>query len=389
MPFSILRRGFDVHGGLLVAWVLLVAGSAHSQEPPALNLRPIPDPAANGALIKPTANPVVRGPCDPDYWIVSARHCNERLECGLDCQYQVVRFDGPGPGRPGNLQDLYASLEPGVPVCIMVHGSFVLWQSVLRDSAGTYRWLRNAAPARPVKMIFFSWPSDEAPNLLPHAVDTADARRLGCRAELNSLYLADLISHVPDSSPISLIGHSHGARMVSATMHLLAGGMVRGRCFKGGPYHRQRIRAVLAAAAMDHDWFNPGERYDRALCRAEAVLNVRNRLDLPLLFHPTHQLFASRALGRAGITMSDQRWLGFRGGFAAQTGQILDPQSTADFPFPINRGSDPFVGHSPVLCRIVECDVTSLIGCRHVWPNYYNEPEIASSMRRFVYFDEK
>jgi hypothetical protein len=42
----------------------------------------------------------------------------------------------------------------------------------------------------------------------------------------------------------------------------------------------------------------------------------------------------------------------------------------------------------PQACRISECDVTSLIGCRHVWPNFYREPSIACSIRHFVYFDE-
>ena len=354
MRIPSLCRVLTCHGGVLLACLLTIVGSTWSQDLPSpAVLRPVPEPAFVQTGPGHSAAVTVRGPCDPDYWIVSARCCNDRLECGLDCNYQVIRFDGPGPGRPGNLQEMYASLEPGVPVCIMVHGSFVLWESVLRDSAATYRWLRRAAPERPLKIIFFSWPSDEAHNLVPHSLDTADARRLGHRAEMNSLYLADLVSRVPDSNPISLIGHSHGARMVSATLHLLSGGLVHGRCFKGGPYNHQRIRTVLAAAAMDHDWFNPGERYDMALCRTEAVLNVRNRFDLPLFFHPTHQLFASRALGRAGVTMYDEHRLGKRA------------------------------------CRITECDVTSLIGCRHVWGHYYNEPKIACAIRHYVYFDER
>lgn len=295
----------------------------------------------------------VRGACDPNYWIVSARCCNSQLECNQNCNFCVYRFDGPGPGRRAGLDELYASIQPGIPVCFMVHGSFVVWDSMLRDSAGTYRWLRDAAPERPIQMIFFTWPSDDTSRLLPNAIDTADARRLGRRAELNSLYLADLITRVPNTNPISLIGHSHGARMVSAALHLLSGGMVQDRTFVGGRYNHQRIRAVLAAAAMDHNWFNPGEQYGLALCRAEAIMNVRNRHDLPLFFHPTHHLFASRALGRAGITPHDQYRIG------------------------------------PDACRIEECDVTAIIGCRHVWPHYYREPAIACAIRRYVYFDDQ
>lgn len=309
-------------------------------------------PLLPAPLLVPGHSPIVRSPCDPDYWIVSSRNCKQQLDCNQNCQFGVYRFDGPGPGRASSLEELYAALPPNVPICFMVHGSFVIWDSMLKDSAETYRWVKNAAPDRPVQMVFFTWPSDDTSRWLPNSIDIADARRSGMTAELNALYLAELISHVPDSNPVCLMGHSHGARMVSAALHLLAGGRVEERFFVGGKFRQQRIRAVLAAAAMDHDWFNPGERYDLALTRAEAMINLRNRHDFPLLFHPTHQIFASRALGRSGLTSLDQRQLG------------ID------------------------LCRVRDCDVTRLIGCRHVWPYYYRQPAIAATIRHYVYFDD-
>jgi len=344
----IRRTGIQLASLLLVVWLGQALGSvAWSQ-----GTRGAPAPLPSTPPLTAGHGIAVRGPCDPDYWIVSSRCCNEQLECGCPCNFRVYRFDGPGCGRLNSLDNLFASLRPGVPVCFMVHGSFVRWDSMLRDSAETYRWLRSAAPHRPVQMVFFTWPSDDTSNLVPDSVDLVDARRLGLRAELNSLYLAQLISQVPDSNPVSLIGHSHGARMVAATLHLLGGGRIAGRCLTRSPYTRQRIRAVLAAAALDHDWMNPGERYDLALCRAEAVMNLRNRHDFPLIFHPTHQLFASRSLGRAGVTLLDQHRLG------------------------------------GVACRVCDCDVSHLIGFKHVWPHYYNEPTIACTVRHYVYFDE-
>ena len=354
MRISSLCRVSTCHGGVLLACLLMIVNSVWAQDIPLpAPLRPIPAPTIVPSGPGHSAAVTVRGPCDPDYWIVSARCCNERLECGLDCQYQVFRFDGPGPGRRGDLQEMYASLEPGVPVCIMVHGSFVLWESVLRDSAATYRWLRKAAPERPVKMIFFSWPSDEAHNMVPHALDTADARRLGHRAEMNSLYLADLVSRVPDHNPISLIGHSHGARMVSATLHLLSGGLVHGRCFKGGPFNNQRIRTVLAAAAMDHDWLNPGERFDRTMWSADCLVNLRNEHDPALLIYPLRRLGSSRALGRSGFTSSDRKELG--------------------------RAS----------ARIAEVDVSDMIGHRHLWPAYLEDASLPQRIRNHLYFADQ
>lgn len=291
---------------------------------------------------------VVRGPCDPDYSIISTRCCKDQVECCQPCNYQVYRFDGPGGGRASSLDELYASLQPGVPVCFMAHGSFVEWDSMLQDCAGTYRWLRQAAPHQPVHIIFFTWPSDDSVRL----IRTLDVNKLGRRAELNGLYLAQLVSRVPEGHPISLIGHSHGARMVSATLHGLAGGEVQGRCYGGGPDRGHRIRVVLAAAAIDHDWFNPGGRFDLTLCRAEAVLNLRNRQDFPLLIYPIRRPFSRAALGLTGVTNGDRRQLG---------GQN---------------------------CRIDDFDITHIVGHGHIWCHYYGQPDIACAIRHFVYFDE-
>lgn len=140
--------------------------------------------------------------------------------------------------------------------------------------------------------------------------------------------------------------------MVSATVHALAGGGVEGRCLSNGPDRSHRLRVVLAAAAIDHDWFNPGGRFDLTLGRAEAVLNLRNRHDIPLLFYPTRRLNSRGALAITGVTPADRRQLGDQN------------------------------------CRIDDFDVTHIVGLGHVWPHYYNQPDIACAIRHFVYFDE-
>lgn len=291
---------------------------------------------------------IVRGPCDPNYWIVSSRCCRQQVENGEPCAYRVYRFDGLGGGRGADLEELYGTLQPGVPVCFMAHGSFVEWDSMLDDCANTYRWIRQAAPHHPLNIIFYTWPSDDSSRLIP----TLDVNKMGRRAEQNGLYLAELISRVSNDHYISLIGHSHGARMISAAVHALAGGLVEGRYFSGGPQWRHRIRLVLAAAAIDHDWYNPGGRFELALHRAESVLNLQNRRDFALQFYPSRRLFSSRALGITGVTRLDRRLLGVQN------------------------------------CRIEDCDVTPIVGLGHVWAHYYQQPDIAQMIRHFIYFDE-
>ena len=132
----------------------------------------------------------------------------------------------------------------------------------------------------------------------------------------------------------------------------MAGGAVEGRVLIHGPQPARRIRVVLAAAAIDHDWLNPDRRYGLALCQAEAVINLRNHTDLPLLLYPLRRPISGKALAISGLTRRDRAKLG--------------------------DGNQ----------KIIDYDVSDLVGFRHIWENYYNQPQIADAIRHYVYFDE-
>ncbi len=298
-----------------------------------------------------TAQPVVTTVpvlIQPDYWIISSRRCRECLDCRQQCQFDVWQFDCHGRGVARRLEDFYASLVPSTPVCFMMHGSFVEWESVLKDSVETNAWLRNACPGRPLHVIFYTWPSDEAPALR----FSMDVLQLGRRAELNGLYVADLVSRVPDMHPICLLGHSHGARMTLSTLHALGGGEIDGTTFAGGAYHQHRIRAVLAAAAIDHHWLNQGARYERAVWRAESIVNLQSRKDLALKFYPLHRPFCTQALARTGFTDHVRREIG------------------------------------PHSCKLADFDVTPFVGYGHIWEYYYRQPYIAQAITTSVFFPD-
>lgn len=284
--------------------------------------------------------------CACDDWIISVRHCPEKRTCCAPCDVAVAHLDPCGRQSRASLPELVALLQPGVPVCFVLHGSFVPWPVVYEESRRTQTWLRQACPGRPVHLVFFTWPSDETSKLLI----PLDVVVLGKRAERHAQDIAHVLSQIPDDHPISIVGHSHGARMTVATLHLLAGGHVDGIGLPAGPYQNHRIRAVLAAAAFDHDWLNPGERYDRAVCRAECILNLRNRHDLALAFYPLHRPGAARSLARAGFTASDRRELG--------------------------SGGD----------RLFDADVTDDVGLGHQWFRYLDQSAIARAMASWVFF---
>lgn len=311
-------------------------------------------PAAGSQNWMPAQSAMAPSICDEDHWIVSARHCQQScLERAHNCRFSYVRSDWDGCATPAAEADFHAWLQPGVPVCIMVHGSFVTSDTVAEDSKNTFRWLRQAAPHLPLQVVFLTWPSEGILTLNPaiavsSAIPGLDVAVLGRRAEFNGIRLVKLIQMISPHSPICLIGHSHGARIVASGLNLLGGGELCGVHLCDGPSHR--IRTVLAAAAIDHDWLCPGQRYDRALDATECLLNIRVRKDWALMIYPLRKPFSPRALGSAGFTRSDLRRFG-------------------------DRGS-----------QVANYDVSDLIGYGHIWPEFYKHPSLADALVEWVYF---
>lgn len=279
------------------------------------------------------------------YWIVSSRRAAQhRLEPPRG-SLDFFRHQEDGSLLPASAGAMQAELQPGVPVCIFVHGSFVAWEDQLVQARRTSRWIRNVACGRPLHVLFFDWPSDGPyTHLFP-----VDVTVRGERAEFNGLHLACLVSLLPAECPVCLIGHSHGARTVLAALHLVSAGSIQNLAFYGDVGAGRPLRAVLAAAAVDHDWLNPNQRYGRALCRSE-IVNLRNRCDSALQFYPLSAPFSRPSLAKVGFTDRDRAELG------------------------------------PLAFRAIEVDVTELVGSSHTWPHYDSVPAIAAAIAPFVYF---
>ncbi len=315
-----------------------------------------PEPAAPLAIPQPD-EVVAPALYESRFWIVSSRECpqgpNSFGGCPLD-YYSVDCLPGEAGCRPGGRvvqrtsgEMLAANLVPGVPVCIVVHGSWVNWSDVENYGCRVRHWLRSAEPEMPLQLIYYTWPSERI-TLLPQV----DVNVLGRRSAINAFYLSSLLYQVPVESPVSLLGHSHGTRTIAALLHLLGGGEVEGYALSAGSDRGHRLRAVLAASAIDHDWFNPRQRYDRALCRVEGLLSLHNNKDVALRLYPLRRPFSSRALSQSGLTKSDQRRLG----------------ALAE--------------------KICELDVSDSIGHSHAWPTYYSRPEIAAAISPYIFYSD-
>ena len=301
-------------------------GQGHTAGPPRASLAAPQLPPAPTPLVEPTSAAVPNDPGPPSQgpashgrrsqvaevpggdWIISSREV-KGSPATHDCAGQMeYLYRGPEGLVPFSAEEFLSTLRPDRPVCVVIHGSYNYWKDVLAESARNRVWIQQAAGGAEVQIVHFSWPSEG----VAHVLFPVELRVMGRRAAVHGGYLAQLISLFPADQPVTLVGHSHGARCVVATLHALGGGVLDDGSHLGRAVRSpQRVRGVLLAAAIDHNWLNPGERYERAVTVVEGILVMTNPRDGWLQVYPLHTpLKGTQALGLEGLTRRDLRSLG-------------------------------------------------------------------------------
>ena len=234
--------------------------------------------------------------CTPSMWLVSTRElpCDGSAECPLEGL--VVRRLEACDWQAEDLETLTG--ESGVTV-VYVHGNRYEPSDALEVGRAWYRRLVRHECSCAFRFVIWSWPSAPERGVL------RDLRKMAHRSELQGRYLAEFISQLPPTSRVVLVGHSYGARLISASLHMLGGGTINQRSIScGGPgFDRCRVRAVMLAAAVDCDWMAPGRRHGAGLLAAERVLVLKNHRDpLLLKYHLLYRCSNPHALGVTGVS---------------------------------------------------------------------------------------
>ena len=148
----------------------------------------------------------------------------------------------------------------------------------------------------PLRFVIWSWPSEQIRGRLKdYQVKAARTRPVGWQ-------LAWAVDQWPAETPLSLVGYSYGARVVTGALHLLAGGQL-GELELRERLHAQRrpVRAALVAAAVDADWIRPGGFHGRALEQVDELVLINNQRDPAMRFyHLPMEGRRPRALGFSG-----------------------------------------------------------------------------------------
>jgi hypothetical protein len=115
--------------------------------------------------------------------------------------------------------------------------------------------------------------------------------------------LAWAVNQLPQESPVTLVGYSYGARVVTGALHLLSGGsMGELKLYEPRNPLRPPLRAALVAAAVDAAWLRPGGYHGQAVDAVESLTLVNNQLDPAMrFFHLPVENRHARALGYAGL----------------------------------------------------------------------------------------
>ncbi len=259
--------------------------------------------AAALAVLLGSSSAVLRAEGADRVYLISTRSIGTRCDCssmqsGLRCEELIAEGYSARYWRAVEWEEVAAELADPLPTIIYVHGNRIDPGFDKTHGLEIYRSLAARKPCdAPLRYIIWSWPSSKVSGIInDYQVKAARTRPVAWQ-------LAWAVDHMPPETPVTLVGHSYGARVVTGALHLLAGGRL-GDLQLAEHVHaeRPRMRAALLAAAVDASWIRPGGFHGRALAQVDQVLLVNNHRDPAMRFY--HLAFEGhvRPLGYGGIS---------------------------------------------------------------------------------------
>lgn len=212
------------------------------------------------------------------FWLISTRTISSSAcRINLDSpDLSVFQIDCGCPTRT-TLDQYFASLGPDRTAVVYVHGNRMQSQEAIGRGFAVYRNISRYRDSRPVDWVIWSWPSAKQ-GILIH-----DARRKAARTDAQGLYLAWLLrKHVEQGIPTTLIGFSFGGRVITGSLHALAGGKLGGREMPGSPVSGVPFDAGLVAPAIDSHWLGKNGYHSLATQNLDRLVLLYNRRDVVL-----------------------------------------------------------------------------------------------------------
>jgi hypothetical protein len=176
----------------------------------------------------------------------------------------------------------FLAFDPSVPTIVFIHGNQIGPGDAKSEGISVYRKLiLQDCDAPRIRFVIFSWPSSKVGGLL------RDVREKAARTEPAGYHLAWLLDQMPAETPISLVGFSFGARIITGGLHILAGGSLGGSLVLDEHLHPHRppMNAVLIAAASHSYWLAPGQHHGLAMTEVNRMLLINNCDDRAMRYY--------------------------------------------------------------------------------------------------------
>ncbi len=236
-----------------------------------------------------------------DLWLVSTRSAPRSNPVGGEEQIVYWHLNADKAWDSADLDAYLAADDAAVPTCFFIHGNRTRRAGAVTEGWSVSQKIKREAPGQPLRFVIWSWPADQIRGL------RQDVQVKAYRSDVQAYYLAYLLGRMDPEVRVSMIGYSFGARTITGSLQLLAGGRFAGRALPEGAAAPDRIpvRAVLLAAAMNAYSLSPGQRAGLALSLADRVLVTRNMYDPVLKYYPMmYRRRGPQALGYTGPTRS-------------------------------------------------------------------------------------
>ncbi|HLA85523.1 MAG TPA: hypothetical protein VJL29_12070 [Thermoguttaceae bacterium] len=243
--------------------------------------------------------------CDRnELWIINTRcapSCGDESVQAAEPQYE--RYDAEQGWVHADAADFFDSGSTDVPTSFFIHGNRVNSCEAVSEGRSLYRVLNEAAHDRPFRLVIWSWPASPIRGRIRD-----DVRIKAARSDVQAYYLARCVDRMRPDVPVAMLGHSFGARVITGSLHLLAGGELRGRALRSrADRSRRGVRAVLIAAAVDNGWLLPNWRNGLALEEVDQMLITQNCSDRVLRWYPLmYGRGGPEALGATGPACPSQ-----------------------------------------------------------------------------------
>lgn len=210
-----------------------------------------------------------------ELWLVSSRCLPDLEKCTTlaPVEFRTSRFHCESGWVTSDDQQLIASFSsaPTMRTVVYAHGNWMTADNAL--GRGCYVYNRTSQRAQEsIRFIIYSWPSQRDGRPVRDVYEKAE------RSNVDTYYFAQLLSRVPESSPLGILAYSFGGRVVGGGLHLVAGGTLEGRTSPTWDGQRQ-IHISFVAPAFDRTWLVRDQEYGMAMQNVETLVNIYNSRD--------------------------------------------------------------------------------------------------------------